>query len=393
MPVFAKESKTYTLPTFEEEKILSDLQSLNAGGKGFLPLFTNDPQALPLLPKKYIPAWPENINGMQRMIDQITVDILSNSAYSVPICTAVETIKFFYPKWNSEGRTRFFFEISDPAMVVAQNICKNTKANIKLNTSARQELIRPEIYNNARKNWFVFSDEDTAITSFTTPQNEMIFIMHPDELNYLDLSGRMIHEMGIFLDSKNIHHKEQWEKIFPQVQFAPGTNKCEVMKALYRGTISKSLAAMRAFILEKEILTDLKKKYPQIPEFNPSKELTSAEFCQKRLEELHSFYTPELAKLLNNMTPNLHFIGLVPVKSFYGNTGCQESEVTHLGDFSEDLAFELDTIKNTKVTIKSQTMSLCQFMAAPNIGPLFKNIQNGPRPRMGGGWGGGDRKR
>ncbi|MEI8347300.1 MAG: hypothetical protein WCG27_07520 [Pseudomonadota bacterium] len=287
-----------------------------------------------------------------------------------------------------------------------EKICQkaDTLAAQAVKTSMQMSLggnayFSPKNLRKGKEYLFLLTNNQVMIDSWTTDDMETILFFDDNNFNSLRLTLLLTHELAIAMDVKwgieldNTPGAKLWRDYLEVIPHESGER---VKKMLKMGPTAKLLAVLRAYNFEKAVMNEIKSRYSvdssawsEITQTYDRYTTADNQQCVQSLKKLRQNIDPKLLQEMNWSSDFSQYI-LPDIK--LARNGMYKERLQQ--DINDDFAADLVLLEKVTVfdKITSKTLGLCEYWAQPMLGPYVQRFQDGPRPREGGGAGGGGRK-
>ncbi|MEI8346664.1 MAG: hypothetical protein WCG27_04300 [Pseudomonadota bacterium] len=230
---------------------------------------------------------------------------------------------------------------------------------------------------------FFFGQTQFPYYAWTFHYHQTCLFLNREDTDFLPLVQILTHELAVLFDFKSVV-SQMWLKYYFNSRWKIESElpEREIWNSVTRGAIRIAFMSLRAFRWEKEVLGELQAKYAfELPAFYSQFEIRDVQSCQKAVENVI-----QSQEVFARFADRMNIV-----------TGINGFFLEALGDqiiidLNRDKNWKKDLQKVMSATLvdnkSGERKSLCEWLATPELGPLYKMLENGPRPRMGGGgWG------
>ncbi|MGZ3659734.1 MAG: hypothetical protein ACXWP1_09390 [Bdellovibrionota bacterium] len=331
-----------------------------------------------LLPPKFRIA---DGTKFQPMIDDAIINLAGTDAGRKAVCPFAA---------NSEKDVQSYFQVSANAAHVIRAGCAGYSVPPALVHRLRMmsEVMppfQPEPQVPPKKFIFLFSDSGpTEIEGYTAKNNTTYLVLSQENMNRDSLQRMISHEIAMSYDQLSrlgyllnpqsiedmgVNFAFGKEIADPHVFVDPPMKQVEQMKCAFRDpALMYAAAAQRAFLFEDSVAS----------ETTQSPAVATAGSCGQVLAKN--------SVLLQGMARSVSWY----TGYFTGQCGIATDPAARLQQILgriRTIEASVLTCRNPKDCGGKPTMSLCDLLLHPRIGPNSEDLDSGgPRPRMGGGW-------
>jgi hypothetical protein len=227
--------------------------------------------------------------------------------------------------------------------------------------------------NNSRTHTLFILDEKTDVhplDSWSLKNNRMAIFSFEKDFNYIHLIKILVHELSITFDKKYQGGPIFFEQV---LQLKNNNNElCQLGYAIENPLIAKTLNGIRAFFMEEKVIHELQSSYFIS---NPiSLPMPKGIHCNKFV----------IDHFLNTTSDLLKFV--IDKNALYYTaphllTGC-----ANIQNIDNDFTALFQILFQIKLSLNGETINACEFFIQPAIKSLDAPFNDGPRPRIKGGW-------
>jgi hypothetical protein len=246
-----------------------------------------------------------------------------------------------------------------------------------LEESGAEEMSQPALQNfmpkNTRTHTLFILDEKNDVhplDSWSLKNNRIAIFCDEKDFTYIHLIKILVHELSITFDKKYQGNPNFFEAT---LQLSNDRDElCQLGHAIENPLIAKTLNGIRAFFMEEKIINELQSIY-----FIPntiSVSIPRGVSCNKFV----------IDHFLNTIDDLLKFV--IDKNALYFAaphllTGC-----ANIQNKENDFTALFQILFQTKLSINGESINACEFFIQPEIKSLDAPFNDGPRPRIKGGW-------
>ena len=247
--------------------------------------------------------------------------------------------------------------------------------------------------------------EQMNLDSWSTKFNETIFFINPKNLNKIHLALLLTHEIAISLDQKNASDIFWYEdRLSKDVTPVNQDQKCPFLEAMNMPYLKTALATIRAIATERLIMSEISSQCKI--EVDPFYNNFFHQACESQVKEVIEkekmirpaislykgmyFLLPQIATgcFKENQNDDKYHPYSKDLSAFLVSPTGEASQA--LQDLMEqDIAESFEKLLSTQFISKQddkKRIEACHYMTTPQFGSIMNPINDGPRPRITGGW-------
>jgi len=256
------------------------------------------------------------------------------------------------------------------------------------------------------KNYILIETSSSGkLDSWTNRFNETILFINPQSLNKVQLALLLTHEISIWLDRKNWNDSIWFDfQLSKDLTPVNPEQKCSFLESMNMPYLRTAMATIRALRMERLIMSEISsqckiEKTKFYNDFfkqsclNQVKEVIEKEKPLRHVIAAYKgmyFLLPQVAT--GCYKENQIIEKYDPLRNdLYSFLAAPKGEIsTGLNTFMEnDLSQSLEkgfSVQFTSTQEDDKLVDICSYMTTPKLGRIINPMNDGPRPRIGGGW-------